>query len=74
MGMLGFGFLPLLDGTVGLDIDNVADSELLEVGRQVDHTLLPEVSGEGILHKIIPSALDPTLRIPIDGRFVGERN
>ena len=76
--------LPLLDSTVRLDVNNVADSVvedlsdhvsslssslscvhrsqpaggqeegenipvLLEVGGQVDHTLLPEIPGEGVL-------------------------
>lgn len=38
----------LLDGTVGLDVDDVTNTVLCEVGRHVDHTLLPEVPGEGI--------------------------
>lgn len=61
--------LPLLNGTVDLDIDDVSDPGvllvvvsqlriaknpaadvlvLLEVGREPDHTLLPEIPGEGV--------------------------
>jgi len=38
----------LLHGTVGLDIDNVSDFVLAQVGRKLDHTLLAKISGEGI--------------------------
>lgn len=40
--------VPLLHGSVDLDVDNVADLVLSEVGRQRDHTLSLEVAGEGI--------------------------
>ena len=62
--------LPLLDGTVDLDVDDITDPAndrlapnsqfdegssggcnllvLLEVGREPDHTLLPELPGEGV--------------------------
>jgi hypothetical protein len=60
--------LPLLNGTVHLDVNNVANPKqnvshearvaldlkfrdvlvLLKVGRQSDHTLLPEIPREGI--------------------------
>jgi hypothetical protein len=37
----------LLDGTIGDDINDIADLVLSEVGRQSDHTLLLEVAREG---------------------------
>jgi hypothetical protein len=46
----GKGFcLPLLDGTVRLDIDDITNLVLSKVGVQGDHTLLAEVPAEGIL-------------------------
>jgi len=38
----------LLNSTVRLDINDVSDFVLAQVGGQLDHTLLPELSGERI--------------------------
>jgi hypothetical protein len=41
--------LPLLDGTVRLNVDDISNAVLSEVGVQGNHTLLAEVPAEGIL-------------------------
>jgi len=38
----------LLNSSVGLDINDVSDFVLAQVGRQLDHTLLTEISRESI--------------------------
>jgi len=38
----------LLNSTIGLDVDNIANMELCKVGGHADHTLLLEAPGEGI--------------------------
>jgi len=39
----------LVDSTVGLDVNNVADLVGLQVGGKLDgHTMLPEVTGEHV--------------------------
>jgi hypothetical protein len=37
-------FLPLLDSSIGDNIDDITDAVMGEVGRKADHTLLPEVA------------------------------
>lgn len=38
----------LLNGTIGLDVDNVPNTELCKIGGHANHTLLLEAPGEGI--------------------------
>lgn len=38
----------LVNGTVGLDIDNIAGLVLFQVGRQLDRTLCAKVSREQV--------------------------